>query len=94
MENLEEIVPSSLAIAITLTYRYSHFIWIGDGQAVTCMSDPRCVTPEHYVAPEGGEDLGPETPSSERGNIPIWRLNVLDYVSHEAFPLVVSKYCR
>lgn len=54
---------------------------MGDGQAVTCMSDPRCVAPEHYVAPEGGEDLGLSTLASERGNIPIWRINVLDYVS-------------
>ena len=47
--------------------------------AVACITDPRCV--REYTPPENGTDLSIGVPQEERGVIPIWALNVVDYVS-------------
>jgi hypothetical protein len=36
---------------------------------------------EHYVPPRGAEDLRVGVPNEERGVIPIWMLQIVDYVS-------------
>ena len=45
------------------------------------MTDPRCIAKEHYVPPDGAEDLSVGVPDEERGVIPIWMINIVDYVS-------------
>lgn len=57
------------------------FIWGSDSDIVACITDPRCVAAEHYAPPEGTEDLSVGVPDAERGVIPIWRLQIADYVS-------------
>jgi hypothetical protein len=56
------------------------FIWGSDSDIVACLTDPRCVAPEHYTPPEGAKDLSIGIPDEERGVIPIWRLQIADYV--------------
>ncbi|ODN73519.1 hypothetical protein L202_08019 [Cryptococcus amylolentus CBS 6039] len=63
-------------------------LWGADTEVVACATDPRCVAKEHYVPPEGSEDLSIGVPDEERGVIPLWALNVVDYV--RAFPLTVN----
>ncbi|WVQ78015.1 hypothetical protein IAT38_000096 [Cryptococcus sp. DSM 104549] len=54
-------------------------LWNSDIGTVSCLTDPRCVAKEHYVPPEGAEDLSIGVPDEERGAIPLWALNVVDY---------------
>ncbi|WVF72286.1 hypothetical protein IAT40_007098 [Kwoniella sp. CBS 6097] len=56
-----------------------HLLWNNDLDTVTCVTDPRCVAKEHYMPPEGAEDLSVGVPDEERGVIPIWALNIVDY---------------
>ena len=51
-------------------------VWTQDVQVVSCLSDQRCITPEHYVAPilHANETVSLEEediPESELGAIPI-----------------------
>ena len=59
----------------------SRLIWNSDIETVSCLTDPRCVAAEHYTPPVDSEDLSIGVPPEERGVIPIWALNVVDYVS-------------
>jgi hypothetical protein len=60
-------------------------VWTQDVQVVSCLSDRRCITPEHYVPPilQANETVSTEEeediPESELGAIPIWRLFATDY---------------
>ncbi|WVQ78012.1 hypothetical protein IAT38_000093 [Cryptococcus sp. DSM 104549] len=54
-------------------------IWNSDIDTISCITDPRCVAKEHYVPPEGAEDLSVGVPDEERGVIPLWALNIVDY---------------
>ncbi|OCF39474.1 hypothetical protein I317_06749 [Kwoniella heveanensis CBS 569] len=56
-----------------------HLLWNSDLDTVTCVTDPRCVAKEHYMPPEGAEDLSIGVSDEERGVIPIWALNIVDY---------------
>ncbi|WVQ78016.1 hypothetical protein IAT38_000097 [Cryptococcus sp. DSM 104549] len=56
-----------------------HIIWNNDLDTVSCVTDPRCVAKEHYTPPEGAEDLSVGVPDEERGVIPLWALNIVDY---------------
>ncbi|WVQ78013.1 hypothetical protein IAT38_000094 [Cryptococcus sp. DSM 104549] len=53
-------------------------LWSGDLDAVSCITDPRCIAKEHYAPPEGAEDLSIGVPDEERGVIPLWALYVQD----------------
>ncbi|TYJ57167.1 hypothetical protein B9479_002082 [Cryptococcus floricola] len=54
-------------------------LWNNDVETLSCITDPRCIAKEDYVPPEGGEDLSVGVPVQERGVIPLWALNVVDY---------------
>ncbi|ODN84711.1 hypothetical protein L202_00602 [Cryptococcus amylolentus CBS 6039] len=54
-------------------------LWGSDMEVVSCATDPRCIAKEHYTPPEGAEDLSIGIPDEERGVIPLWALNVVDY---------------
>ncbi|WVQ78014.1 hypothetical protein IAT38_000095 [Cryptococcus sp. DSM 104549] len=54
-------------------------IWNNDVETVSCVTDPRCIAKEHYVPPEGAEDLSVGVPDEERGVIPLWAMTVTDY---------------
>nr|ODN81216.1 hypothetical protein L203_05722 [Cryptococcus depauperatus CBS 7841] len=54
-------------------------LWNSDVDIVSCITDPRCVAKEHYVPPDDAEDLSIDIPDKERGVIPLWALNVVDY---------------
>ncbi|WVR05095.1 hypothetical protein IAU60_002107 [Kwoniella sp. DSM 27419] len=54
-------------------------LWNNNLDVVSCVTDPRCVAKDHYVPPVGAEDLSIGVPDEERGVIPIWQLNVVDY---------------
>ncbi|KAK8869891.1 hypothetical protein IAR55_000459 [Kwoniella newhampshirensis] len=54
-------------------------LWNGELDTVSCVTDPRCIAKEHYVPTEGGEDLSIGVPDEERGVIPLWALNIVDY---------------
>ena len=59
-------------------------IWTEDTQVVSCVTDPRCISPEHYRPAQNGTSvLDPDDPipEAELGVIPIWRLHSADYVS-------------
>ncbi|RXK38323.1 hypothetical protein M231_04365 [Tremella mesenterica] len=55
------------------------FLWNSETDTVSCITDPRCVAKEHYVPPEDGKDISIGVPDDEKGNIPIWKLQVVDY---------------
>jgi len=61
--------------------RASRLIWNSDIETVSCLTDPRCIAADHYVPPVNSTDLSIGVPLEERGVIPIWALNVVDYVS-------------
>ena len=52
------------------TLKTSAHLWMQDVEVVQCIADPRCIAKEHYVAPEGTEDLSIDVPDEERGVIP------------------------
>ena len=54
---------------------------------VSCVTDPRCV--REYTPPDNGTDLSIGMPPEERGVIPIWALNVVDYVRAAKYELGV-----
>lgn len=56
------------------------FVWGSDADIVSCFTDPRCIAPEHYAPPIGTKDLSIGVPENEKGVIPIWRLQIADYV--------------
>lgn len=56
-----------------------------DTQAMSCITDPRCIAKEHYVPPEGSPDLSVGVPDEERGVIPLWALQVHTYVSETSY---------
>ncbi|WWC90108.1 uncharacterized protein L201_005041 [Kwoniella dendrophila CBS 6074] len=56
-----------------------HFLWNSDIDTVSCITDPRCIAKEHYVPPESAKDLSIGVPDAERGVIPIWALEIVDY---------------
>ncbi|WRT67044.1 uncharacterized protein IL334_004010 [Kwoniella shivajii] len=56
-----------------------HLLWSSDLDTVSCVTDPRCIAKEHYIPPEDAEDLSIGVPDEERGVIPIWALNIVDY---------------
>ena len=58
----------------------SRFIWISDVDTVSCSTDPRCVEKEHYVHPDGADDLSIGVPDEEMGTIKLWQMLVVDYV--------------
>lgn len=51
-----------------------------DVEVVSCVTDPRCVAKEHYVPPVDAPDLSIGVPDEERGVIPIWAIQIHDYV--------------
>jgi hypothetical protein len=53
---------------------------MSDIDAVSCSTDPRCVAKEHYVPPDGADDLSIGLPDNERGTIKLWQMLVVDYV--------------
>ncbi|KAI9638396.1 uncharacterized protein MKK02DRAFT_10347, partial [Dioszegia hungarica] len=55
------------------------FVWAPELEIISCFTDPRCVAAEHYVPPLDAEDLSLSVPNEERGVIPIWRLQIVDY---------------
>ncbi|CAD6573643.1 MAG: hypothetical protein TREMPRED_000875 [Tremellales sp. Tagirdzhanova-0007] len=55
------------------------FIWNSDVDTVSCITDPRCIAKKHYVPPVDARDLSVQVPDDERGVIPIWMLQVVDY---------------
>lgn len=66
----------------------SRFIIAPDVDIVSCVTDPRCVAKDHYTPPVDAEDLSVGIPDAERGVIPIWALQIHDYVrSHQCFTL-------
>ena len=72
---------------------FSRVIWNSDIDTVSCLTDPRCVAKDHYVPPLNATDLSIGVPDEERGVIPIWALNVVDYVSVSLalpFPCLLS----
>jgi hypothetical protein len=76
-------------IALTFAHSlagFSHMVWTSDQQVVTCVTDPRCIAPEHYVPPHNAssalfsESTGEQlVPDDELGSIEIWRLFGVDY---------------
>lgn len=62
---------------------HSHSLWISEEEALSCISDPRCIAREHYNPPEGGADASVGVPDEERGVIPLYDLNIMSYVSDE-----------
>jgi hypothetical protein len=48
---------------------------------VSCATDPRCISKEHYVPPDGADDLSIGVPDGERGVVKLWQMLVVDYVS-------------
>ncbi|ODO03375.1 hypothetical protein L198_02221 [Cryptococcus wingfieldii CBS 7118] len=54
-------------------------LWNNDVETLSCITDPRCIAKEDYVPTEGGEDLSVGVSDEERGVIPLWALNVVDY---------------
>lgn len=62
----------------------SRFISAVDAEAVQCITDPRCIAKDHYVPPDGAQDLSDGVPDEERGVIPIWALQVFSYVGTHA----------
>jgi hypothetical protein len=53
---------------------------MSDIDAVSCATDPRCVAKEHYVPPDGADDLSIGIPDHERGTIKLWQMLLVDYV--------------
>jgi hypothetical protein len=62
----------------------SRLIWNSAQDTISCVTDPRCVAAGQYVPPVDGEDLSVGVPEEELGVIPIWALNVVDYVRNGA----------
>ena len=54
---------------------------MSDVDIVSCSTDPRCVAKEHYVPPDGADDLSIGIADNERGTINLWQMLVVDYVS-------------
>jgi hypothetical protein len=63
----------------------SHMVWTSDMQVVTCVTDPRCIAPEHYNPPNNAsvtvhsDTENQVIPEDELGMIEIWRLFGVDY---------------
>ena len=73
MSSAQPDSPSLVTVSDT-----SRLIWTSDIEAVSCTTDPRCVA--QYIPPHNATDLSIGVPEEERGVIPIWAINVVDYV--------------
>lgn len=91
---MARVIPDILYVSwhdFPLTF--SHQVWTEDTQVVSCVTDPRCISPEHYRPQQNASSiLDPDDPipEAELGVIPIWRLHSADYVSHSVLDLYLT----